>query len=81
MLIDNAVFRAQSFYIVFMYVVQIWKSYEGPKRPLILPHLVVYPNLCHIYPITKCGASTPDLHLKIWNISNQSRNQSTNYFK
>ncbi len=43
MLIDNAVFRAQSFYTVFMHVVEIWKSYEGPKHPLILPHLVFLP--------------------------------------
>ncbi len=50
MLIDNAVFRAQSFYTVFMYVVSIWKSYEGTKHPLIVPHLVFYHNLSHIYP-------------------------------
>ncbi len=50
MLMDNAVFRAQSFYTIFMYVVSIWKSYEGPKHPLILPHLVFYPNLSYIYP-------------------------------
>ncbi len=50
MLNDNAVFRAQSFYAVFMYVVWIWKSYVGPKHPFILPHLVFYPKLSHIYP-------------------------------
>ncbi len=33
----------------FMYAVKIWKSYVGPKHPLILPHLVFYPNLSHIY--------------------------------
>ncbi len=44
MLNANAVFRAQSFYIVFMYLVEIWKSYVEPKHPLILPHLVFYPK-------------------------------------
>ncbi len=37
MLIDNAVFKAHSFYTVFMYVVYTWKSYEGPKHPLFYP--------------------------------------------
>ncbi len=51
MLIDNAVFSAQHFYTVFVYVVIlnleiIW----GAQTPLILPHLDFYPNLSHIYP-------------------------------
>ncbi len=50
MLNDIAVIRAQSFYTIFMYVVKIWKSYVGPKHPLILPHLVFYPKLSYIYP-------------------------------
>ncbi len=50
MLIDKAVFRAQSFYTVFMYVAVNLEIICGAQTPLILLHLAFYPNFSHIYP-------------------------------